>query len=50
MDGTNTRLTEDDFVAAPDNTEASLPATDPDDRAARDAAATVRRQQRSDRR
>jgi hypothetical protein len=48
VDGIDTRLTEEDFVAAPDNTEIDRPGGDPDSRAARDAAATVRRQQRSD--
>jgi hypothetical protein len=41
---------EEDYVAAPDNTETDWPGNDPDSRAARDAAAEVRRQQRSDRR
>jgi hypothetical protein len=50
VDGTDVRPTDDDFVAGPDNTQTDLPENDPDSRAERDAAAEVRRQQRSNRR
>jgi hypothetical protein len=50
VDGVSRGPAEEDFVAAPDNTETDVPGNDPDSRAAREAAAEVRRQQRSDRR
>jgi len=49
VDGAGAVPAEEDFVAAPDNTQIDLPGDDPDSRAARDAAAAVRRQQRSGR-
>jgi hypothetical protein len=50
VDGADVRPTDEDFVAGPDNTQTDVPGSDPDSRAERDAAAEVRRQQRSDRR
>jgi hypothetical protein len=40
---------DEDFVPGPDNTATPISANDPDERAAREAAAVVRRQQRSNR-